>query len=301
MNENYPHIRFRAAHGARMIRDGLRICFYMQHPDHEIAQAVVNSLDVYLRTVGAQTLGWYVDQEGEWCPLDEWAGETLRANLLGARVSSAILADDPSGVPDYQFEYYGKPLDTSSPVFDARRVSSVGFWLPTEFLEAEGPVRVRKLALELAALLPFSSGHAGLCFNALLGYRETEEELSRLCLRYPGMDIFELESLSTRLGARLRGPAWMTFLGQPVLDELGGLDMLRSRLVYPRTEVQQRDDGHVVVTLGDEPEAGDTQKGRILPAYRELARVLAPWLYHSNGWAYFPDDIHALWEHRFLD
>jgi hypothetical protein len=53
--------------------------------------------------------------------------------------------------------------------------------------------------------------------------------------------------------------------------------------------------------LGQGPEAGDTQSNRTLPAYRELARVLSPWLYHSQRWAYFPEDIHALWERRFLD
>jgi hypothetical protein len=75
--------------------------------------------------------------------------------------------DDPTGAAGYQFEYYGKPLDASSPAYDSRMATSVGFGLPTEF--------------------------------------------------------------------------------------------------------------------------------------RELARVLSPWLYHSQGWAYFPKDIHALWEHRFLD
>jgi hypothetical protein len=47
MNERYPHIRYHAAHGARMIRDGLRICFYMQRPDEQVAQAVSAALEVY--------------------------------------------------------------------------------------------------------------------------------------------------------------------------------------------------------------------------------------------------------------
>ncbi|SET80471.1 type VI immunity family protein [Stigmatella erecta] len=301
MSEHYPHIRYHAAHGARMIREGLRICFYMQRSDEQVAQAVTGALDVYLRAVGAQRLGWYLDLEGDWCPLDERAWETQRAHVLGSRVSNVTLVDDPSGVPDYQFEYYSKPLDASSPIYDSRMVSSVGFWLPTEFLETEGAPCVRKLALELAALLPFNSGHAGLCFNALLGYRETAEELSRLCLRYPGMDIVELESLSNRIGLRVKGPAWLTFLGQPVLGELGGVPRLRSLLRSSSTEVQPLDGERAVVSLGQGPEAGDTQKSHILPAYRELAHVLAPWLYHSHGGAYFPEAIHALWERRFLD
>ncbi len=44
-------------------------------------------------------------------------------------------------------------------------VSVVSFSLPTEYLVQHGPGRVRELALELAAPLPFCSGHAGLSFN----------------------------------------------------------------------------------------------------------------------------------------
>ena len=135
---------------------------------------------------------------------------------------------------------------------------------------------MRELALELAAILPFDSGHAGLFFNAILGYHETEEALSRLCLRYPGMDMVDVETLANHLGTRVKGPSWLTFLGQPVLGELGGAEGLRTRLSSPGTTVQQLGDGRAVITLGPWPEAGDTEAGRNLPEYRELARVLEP-------------------------
>jgi len=72
------------------------------------------------------------------------------------------------------------------------------------------------------------------------------------------------------MGTRLRGVAWVTFLGQPVLAELGGAAGLRSRL-------------H--------------------PAYRELARVLEPWLYHEErgrGCFNTREDL-LRWERRFID
>jgi len=166
-----------------------------------------------------------------------------------------------------------------------------------------GPGRVRELALELAVLLPFDSGHAGLFFNALLGYRETEAELSRLCLRYPGMDIGEVEAFAKRLDGRVKGPSWLTFLGQPVLGKLGGAEGLRSRLTSPATSVQQLGGDRVVIALGPWPEAGDTEAGRNLPEYRELARVLEPHLYRAlRSWSpYFPEETWQRWERRFLD
>jgi hypothetical protein len=302
MSQHYPRVRFHASHGALIIRDGLRICFYMRRDKHEVAREVMRSLDAYLRAVGAQALAWYLDQEGDWQKLDAQAWEDTRRNLLESHGSRFELTDEPSGAPAFTFESYCRRLGDLLDSHPAR-ITSVGFWLPTDFLEEHGPSRVRELALELASLLPFDSGHAGLFLNAMLGYRETEEELSRLCLRYPGMDIGEVESISMQLEGRVKGPSWLTFLGQPVLGQLGGAEGLRSRLSSPGTTVQHLEGERAVITLGPWPEAGDTQAGRTLPEYRELARVLEPHLYHPRrSWSpYFPDDIWQRWERRFLD
>jgi hypothetical protein len=57
-----------------------------------------------------------------------------------------------------------------------------------------------------------------------------------------------------------------------------------------------------VVTLGKWPEAGDTEQGHTLPAYRELARVLEPWLHMKRAcWGGFSAEDMRRWERRFLD
>jgi hypothetical protein len=58
-----------------------------------------------------------------------------------------------------------------------------------------------------------------------------------------------------------------------------------------------------VITLGPWPEAGDTEQGQTLSAYRELARVLEPWLYQEPyplHYDFTPEDM-LRWERRFLD
>ncbi|MDC0708575.1 DUF3396 domain-containing protein [Stigmatella sp. ncwal1] len=302
MNEHYPRVRIFASHGAPILREGITICFYMRRSHHEVARAVQQSMDAYLRTVGPHTLAWYTGQD-DWQMLDAHSWDSLRHKFLEKPWPCLELKDDPAGVHGFGMEYYGKWFEDPRGLQEPDMVSALGFWLPTEFLEAQGPVAVRNLALELADPLPFCSGHAGLSFHAVHGYRETEEKLSQLCLRYPGMDVTLLRTLSWKLGARVKGPAWLTFLGQPALGEVRGIDGLRARLFSPSTTVQQLQEERAIVTLGPWPKAGDTEAGDHLPAYRELASVLEPALYRSSEpWSpYFPKDTWQRWERRFVD
>ncbi|WP_414639342.1 type VI immunity family protein [Archangium sp.] len=70
--------------------------------------------------------------------------------------------------------------------------------------------------------------------------------------------------------------------------------------------MQELEDERVVVSLGPCPEAGDLARGQTLPAYRELARVLEPWL-EPFPWRLIPFKDSSVeqelrrWWRRFLD
>jgi hypothetical protein len=116
------------------------------------------------------------------------------------------------------------------------------------------------------------------------------------------MDVSSLMESSWSIGTRVRGPHWLTFLGQPVLGELGGSAGLRSHLSSPDITIQEMEGERAVVTLGEGPEAGDLEQGRDLPLYRELARVLEPWHHHENDrWHDFSEEDMRRWQRRFLD
>lgn len=168
--------------------------------------------------------------------------------------------------------------------------------------EEHGPARVRELALELAEGLPFNSGHAGLSFHVQMEVLGLAKHIREDCFRYPGLDIPELHTVSGEIGTCVKGASWLTFLGQPVLGELGGVAGLRERLRSPEISVKELGGERAVVTLGEWPEAGDTEQGKTLPAYRELARVLAPWLWEKRiPWDAFTVEDMRRWEHRFND
>lgn len=284
------------------MREGLSICFYMRRSHRDMAQAVLRSLEVYSRAVGPEALSWYVDPEGDWRELDTTGWEHIRRKILERSGPIIRLKDSPSGASQYAFEYYGKPLDSALFANDPGVVCAASFWLPPEYLEKHGPTHVRELALELAAPLPFNSGHASLAINALTQLVGVSTKLQPWCFRYPGMDMPGLGDLSMSLGTRVKGAYWLTFLGQPVLGELGGAASLRARLPSSDITVQEMDGERAVVTLGEWPEAGDTEQSQDLPLHRELAHVLEPWLYSAQiPWDGFTPEDMRRWERRFLD
>ncbi len=301
MNERYPRVRVRVESGALMIREAVSITFYMRHSHADVSNSVLRSLEFYRRVVQPHEFYQYSHEAGTAVRLDEAGWERNRNELLDDH--SAIIHMSGGAEGEYRFLYHGRPIDTPMPWgIEPDRVCAVSFWLPTEYLEEHGPGRVRELALELGAPLPFCSGQAGLAFNCETDILGTWAEVFKLCFRYPGMEIPDPELLSLELGARVRTVNWLTFLGQPVLGAVGGAAGLRARLSSPGTTVQELEGERAVVTLGPWPEAGDTERGLVLPAYRELARVLEPWLYQEKLRAALPPGHEVLrWERRFLD
>jgi hypothetical protein len=302
MSERYPRIRVHAENGALLVREGLSLSFYMRRNHREVAPLVQRSLETYLRAVGSEALGWYADQEGFAQPLDERGWTLIRRELLEDDFPIIQLMD-ASQDERYLFEYWGKDLEDSSLKEQSTAVCAALFWLPTEFLEEHGPGRVRELAIELAAPLPLCSGQGGLSFNAAFDLAGVRAQVARHWFRYPGLDILgSFGTYSWELGTRVRGAQWLTFLGQPVLGQLGGAAGLRERLRNPATTVQEMEADKVLVTLGPRPETGDTERGDPLPAYRELARVLEPWLFHEPRPMLNQSEADTRrWERRFLD
>jgi hypothetical protein len=302
MNQQNKHpLRLRSwgSSGALLVREAINLTFYMRHPHQEVAPAVLRSLERYRRVVGNGVLCQYLHESGYWEELDEAAWEALTHEMLRERTAIIDLIEMASRERRYQFEYRGFLTDT--PEDDPKSVCAVSFWLPTEYLEEHGPAHVRELALELAAPLPFCSGHAGLAFNTDHDVLGLEGEPSTWLSRHPGVDVLQLGRVVMQLGTRVRSASWLTFLGPPVLGELGGVAGLQARLSSQDIRVQGLEGERAVITVSEWPEPGE--EGHMPPSYRELARVLEPWLYHEryllNPW--YTEEGLRRWERRFLE
>lgn len=326
MTGHFPRLRLYSSQSGqqRLVRrEVVRLCLYLPFDHHELANGVRRSLDAYLHAAGEgpEVLSEWWHAEGEAFPLDEYGWEQLRAQLSPPRKGRWFLEDlederdihrylkrqcersvsltgGDSGISGYGFFYQSRlPWRTRTRVEE--ELSLVSFSWPTEYLAEHGPGRVRELAMELASLLPFSTGHAGL---ALQLPDETTSHWNREELfRYPGIDV---PHGLTSIGPRVDGVHWLNFLGPPVLGEVGGAAGLRARLYSPGTTVQELEGERAVVTLGQWPEAGDLSRGLGLPEYRELARVLEPWLFPCPSHESWPGASHEetrRWWRRFLD
>lgn len=284
MMERYPVIQVRTENRRLEIRDGLIFCFFVRRSHTEIAQSIWRSLQTYLRAIPSNSLGWYRSPEGEVPPLDAEAWGYLREKILNRPQAHAChinLWQFEHEAGGYNFEYDGYRLD--SPLSsDERVVCAVCFSLPTEFLLDHGPDKVRALALELSRDLPFSFGYVSLAFlSSPGGWYPQRRQLLPLLERYWGMDLYHLATTSQRLGTGARGAYWLTFLGQPLLGQLGGLEGLRHALPFSEVSFQPLEGERLLLTLGEWPSPMDTREPLLVSHFQALARLLEP---------YFPEE-----------
>jgi hypothetical protein len=286
MRENIPTIRLRVKAGDLVARDGVVICFFMRRSHREVAPAVWRALQTYLRAVPPHSLNWYGSDDGDTLPLDEKGWNHIRYQILerpwgGAWIVNLEEKDDEAG--GYLFEYYGRKLDAELLAGDEGATSGMMFSFPTEYLLEHGPGHLRALALEMARDLQLSFGYASLAIVAPHGlWFSVRREVVGLLSRYLGLDVFHLSRTSGNIGTRARGAYWLTFLGQPLLGELGGEQTLREKLNFPEVSFEPMEGERLLITLGEWPEVIDTTQEVYVPQYRALAHLLEPFLYEER-------------------
>lgn len=283
MNERYPVIRLRDESNILTVRDGIILCFFMRRNQQDIAPAVWRALQTYVHAIPPGSLAWYATEQGDTDPLDAKVWQYTREQIL--ETSEALgchvtLWEHEYEACGYNFQYVGRKIDDPLYSRDENATCGIAFTFPTESLLEHGAAYLRALAIELSRELPFSSGYASLALVSRGWYSVRRELLTLLC-RYLGLDLYSLDDTSRRIGTGARGAYWLTFLGQPLLGQLGGLEVLREQLPFPDVSFEALDGDRALLTLGEWPSALDTREGIHALPYRTLARLLEP---------YFPNE-----------
>jgi hypothetical protein len=301
-----PTIRLWSKGDLPAARDGVILGFFIRRDHKEIAPAVWRALQTYLRAIPPGSLGWYGTDDGDTLELDDKGWDVVRQQLLErpwGHSGNAALSESPGGgevSSGYAFDYEGRPLDTP---FGRDPVSSLSFTFPTDYLQGNGAAHVRALALELARELPFSFGYASFAIIAPSGSYplSTWPMIESLLARYPGLDLQQCTRFGSIIGTHALGPYWLTFLGQPLLGQMGGLDALRNALPFPQVSVLPMEGERALVTLDEWPDPIDTRREAIPPQYRALARLMEPFLFQHEGDELLPYQLDTnRWIRRFL-
>jgi len=288
MRERIPIIRLRNDHGDVDVRDGVILYFFMRRSHAEVSPAVWRALQTYLRAIPPKSLNWYGSDDGDTLPLDDQGWEQTRKDMLERPWSGTArhvsLAETTGEAGSYHFNYDGRQLDNELFSRDERATSGVSFSFPTEYLLEHGPAHLRALALALGRELPFNFGYASLAFVSHPGiWYGVRRQLLGLLTRYLGLDLCHQIETSRNIGTGVRGAYWLTFLGQPLLGQLGGTEGLRQQLSSPEVTFEPMEGERLLLTLGEWPEAMDTEKGAPPSQYQALARLVEPYICEEGG------------------
>jgi len=99
--------------------------------------------------------------------------------------------------------------------------------------------------------------------------------------RFPGLDVDSPTSHIIFLTDGIKGVNWITILSDRWINELGGLNTVRSKLstdieFYPYS-------GGILIRAGAQPQLGDQNLDRRPPLYVQLSSVLAPIRVKEHG------------------
>ncbi|NOK12365.1 type VI immunity family protein [Corallococcus exercitus] len=281
MSANFPILRRHDRAGTVVARDGVVVSFFMPHDHKLVAQACWRALQTYLRATPPQSLSWYGADDGDVLELDADGWEVIRTRMedrLSRLAWHVELFDLPGGTGGYQFEYHSfriqRPLCAGSS-------TAVSFTFPTEYLLEQGPERMRALVLELARQLPFHFGYASFALVGSWGVGKWQV-LDEYFARYLGVDLPAVSGIGSVIGTQALGAHWLTFLGPPLLDRMGGIEALRQALPFPEVSFLPMEQERLLVTLSEWPDAIDIETTTVPPQYRALACLLKPFMYEPG-------------------
>jgi hypothetical protein len=174
--------------------------------------------------------------------------------------------------------------DASSSTFTATVRDGVGANL--SFVRATFPVALLASEADVDAFIattrrwcervPILHGYGGFTVNQSPQEPQPNSGmLLQIAERFHGFEIDDCGG--TVLVARdfIKGVNWLTFLGQPFVERLGGIAALQASF-SPRVRLHELGGGGVIVQAGRLPTRGDTEGAGDLAPYGEVARRLRP-------------------------
>ncbi len=282
------------------ITDGLQVVFFLKDSHRDCVPALKLVLEVLSATLGPDTFGLYVDEEGYTKPFSEAWLASLLNRMRTEPLGEVTLSDAKDQVGSFEFSYFARELPYAR--WPGYR-NLLWFYLPRQLVADKGIHAIRELILRGASALPFSFAYA----QPALAYHPADEFIARrLTLRFPGYELLDPTYCRLELDDQVCGVYWLSMLGEALTHKLGGVEALRAR-VPPEIRVEPLAPSGTLVQIGQQPSVGDVNREDSLPLYRALAQVFKPHLYiprapYLVGEEGLPDQEGTLrWHLRFFE
>jgi len=265
--------------GGQYVCVSLGLTVYFREPMQSFPHTVRTLLDAYLQRAEPH-LTWYADTVTE-------RFKKATPDLL--RLPSQLLADPKSATKFVSWVYRGgREHADLTPWFvnaesaahkTATRLSFISLSFPVEHWANDFPGFVAWVQRVLEPL-PVFHGYAGFAY----GQGEnggppqyTMGIIHSLAMRFHGVEVDD-PSLSDRsCYRRFKGVNWLTMVSEPLLDPLGGINMVTGDLERAGGITVHRMPWGLLIQAGDKPGIGDVNADpKPLPLYRKVNKVLRP-------------------------
>lgn len=299
------HIAKRNDDGELLVRDSQLAAFFCQHPYRELAKAFGGVFEDWIRRAPAEAKTWALigPNADEQKPLTAKLLERARAQFDPARAKksdmSAIQIGGPQeSNPDHAFVFVGDN-DIAGDQTNMLEIRS-----PSAEVDADRVERYVETIRHIAEQIPYDSGYASLALTHIADRQKAEfaEAARKWAFRHPGFDMPENDATNSRIGRKVRGAYWLTFVGPWAVEKLGGEKALRKAL--PKEIDVQAVGVGVMIRCGQLPAEGDLNRDEKLPLVRAVAKVLEPVTLFGDRFLntlFRDEDERARWERRHLD
>jgi hypothetical protein len=266
--------------GGMLVRDVVVLTFYAQRPFRDLAKPVAHVFQSWLSIVPKESLRWTMigsnadmSKAVTRTSVDRCLDQLDPVKAERRQITAFRIFGEEDENPRYRFYVVGnRDPRAAGPTF----TSFVEMRFPSDFLRTFTIDRFVNFSRDCGQELPFDSGYAAraLCRSDTGRVSKSGQIISGLALRHPGFDIPLNHAIRFRLGQQCRGAYWLTFLGTPILEKLGGADAFLAN-TDPQLSMTVLPGG-VMVRAGNEPEVGDVNRRKALPHLEKLARLLEP-------------------------
>ncbi len=237
---------------------------YLNVPLSELRDDVMAAIDDFFQLVPREAVKWYATETMRQfklatkrsfnLPATWWKDGARRIELRELQLKGATAHD---AVPTC-----GLALSSAEREHSIFELSSnyIRFIVPPELLEKETE-RFLQFVIETSNRLPFVSGHGGYVIETNPYYPEQAQAAAYpLAMRYQAIDIATMSRGPWAVrGERIKNIGWLTLIGSELLNRLGCLETLNSRVSSPLELIPSK--YGAILRAGEKPILGDINSG----------------------------------------